>query len=217
MNGILRLARIFDRPARRIGQLASWVILPLIAMIMFDVITRKIDYVRVWIADMNLSWFNPIIFQDSEWHLHAVVVLLSFGYGYLMNAHVRVDIIREMLPRRGQAGVELIGLVVLGIPFLILITYFAVDFVAFSISQNEGSESLTGIPRRYIIKSFLVLGFVLLLCSFLATLLRLIVVFWGDEAVKAEAAGELHIFAHEDVEITAEALEADVAGEKDQP
>ncbi len=216
MNLMLRLARILARPPRTIGQLGSWVILPLIAVIMFDVITRKIDYVRVWMAELNLAWFNPIIFQDSEWHLHAILVLLSIGYGYTMNSHVRVDILRERLSRRGQAKVELIGLLVLGIPFLMLITYFAGEFVAFSISQNEGSESLTGIPRRYLIKSFLVIGFVLILCAFIATALRLVVVLFGDEAARKIADGELQIFAHWDIEAAAETPESDVAGRKDQ-
>jgi TRAP-type mannitol/chloroaromatic compound transport system permease small subunit len=217
VSRLLRIAAFFDWPARAIGKMSSWVILPLIGIIMFDVITRKIDFVRLWLANANLSWFNPIIFQDSEWHLHAVIVLLSFGYAYLMNAHVRVDIFREMVPRRGQAKLELFGLVALGIPFLILITYFAGEFVALSISQNEGSESLTGIPARYIVKSLLVVSFVLVLCSFLATVFRLVAWLWGNAATKAQAARELHIFAHEDVELEAEPLKSDLAAKKEQP
>lgn len=217
VSPLLRLAAFFDWPARAIGKLASWVILPLIVIIMFDVITRKIDFIRIWMANINLSWFNPIIFQDAEWHLHAIIVLLSFGYGYLMNAHVRVDIFREMAPRRMQAKLELFGLVVLGMPFLILITYFAGDFVALSISQNEGSESLTGIPARYIIKSLLVISFVLVLCSFLATLFRLLAWLFGSADSREQAAKELHIFAHEDIELEAEPIKADVAAKKGQP
>lgn len=217
MSRILKAAALFDWPARTIGKLSSWVILPLIAIIMFDVITRKIDFVRLWLANSNLSWFNPIIFQDSEWHLHAIIVLLSFGYGYLLNAHVRVDIFRELAPPRAQAKLELFGLVVLGIPFLVLITYFAGEFVALSISQNEGSESLTGIPARYIVKSLLVVSFVLVLCSFLATVLRLLGWLYGNAATKEQAAKELHIFAHEDVKLEAEPIQAELAAKKEQP
>ncbi len=200
MDGVLKLADLFDRPARALGKLAGWVLLPLIAIIMFDVITRKIDFIRVGMAELNWYWFNPIIFQDAEWHLHGIILFLSFGFGYLMNSHVRVDIFREMLPRRKQAWVEFWGLAIMGIPFLILITYFAYTFVALSFHQGEGSESLTGIPARYIIKSFMVLGFLLLLSSFLATILRIIVVLFGTEEEKTRAEKLLHIFPHEDVE-----------------
>ena len=165
---------------------------------MFDVITRKIDYFRLWLADMQLPWFNPIIFQDAQWHLHGIVLLLAFGFAYLKNAHVRVDIFREKLPRRGQAWVEFLGMVLLGIPFLLLISYFAFQFVEMSFHQNEGSESLTGIPKRYFIKSFMVFGFLLLLSSFIATALRLWVYLKGSPQDSAEAAeAQLEIFATE--------------------
>jgi len=101
-----------------------------------------------------------------------------------------------MLPKRGQIYVEFWGLLLLGIPFLLIISYFGFQFVALSFSQGEGSESLTGIPMRYIVKSFLLVGFVLLLFSFIATLLRLIVAIWSsDEATVHEAEDNLTIFA----------------------
>ncbi|MEO0671505.1 MAG: TRAP transporter small permease subunit [Pseudomonadota bacterium] len=197
MRGLLSLAAAFDWPARQFGKLAGWLIIPLILIIMFDVVTRKIDFLRIWIADQNLYWFNSIIFQDAEWHLHGIILLSTFGFGYLMNAHVRVDIFREMLSRRGQAKVEFFGLLVMGIPFLIVITYFAWQFVALSFSQNEGSESLTGIGARYIIKSFLIIGFALLLSAFIATLLRLTVALYGSPDDQRAAYQTLTIFAGE--------------------
>ncbi len=194
MDGILTLADLFDRPARALGKVAGWIMLPLIAVIMFDVITRKIDFIRVGMAEANISWFNPIIFQDAEWHLHGIILFLSFGFGYLMNAHIRVDIFRELLPRRKQAWVEFWGLVIMGIPYLLIISYFAFNFVALSWSQGEGSESLTGIPMRYIIKSFMLVGFLLLLSSFIATLLRLIVFLYGSPEDVEGAEEALEIF-----------------------
>ncbi|MEL6373200.1 MAG: TRAP transporter small permease subunit [Pseudomonadota bacterium] len=188
MQGLLKLANVLDAPARFLGKVGGWMIIPLIIIIMFDVVTRKIDAFRIWMADAQLAWFNPIIFQDAEWHLHGIILLMAFGFGYLMNAHVRVDIIREMLPRRGQAWVEFWGLLLLGIPYLLVITYYGYQFVALSFAQGEGSESLTGIPARYIIKSFLLIGFALLLMSFFATLFRLIATLFGsEEDVKAAA------------------------------
>jgi len=194
---LLRIADWLDWSARSLGKLGGWLILPLILIIMFDVITRRIDFVRIWMAELNLSWFNPIIFQDAEWHLHGALLLLSFGFGYLMNAHVRVDIFREMLPRRGQMLVEFWGLALLGIPFLVVISYFGAEFVALSYSQHEGSESLTGIPARYIIKSFLLVGFLLLLFSFVATLLRLMVALWSSNSeLVDEANGKLTVVSN---------------------
>ena len=215
MRGLLTLAQVFDWPPRQLGKLAGWLILPLIAIIMFDVITRKIDFVRIWIAEANIYWFNPIIFQDAQWHLHGIILLTTFGFGYLMNAHVRVDIFREMLPRRGQAKVEFWGLLIMGIPFLFVISYFAIQFVLLSYGQNEQSESLTGIGNRYIIKSFLIIGFVLLLFSFLATILRLIVAIWGTGEDRAAAYEVLDIFAEQGIEEEIEEFKSDIEDKRD--
>ena len=186
--------------------------LPLIAVIMFDVITRKIDFIRIGMAEMNLRWLNPIIFQDLEWHLHGVILFLSFGFGYLMNAHVRVDIFRELLSHRKQAWMEMIGLAVFAIPYLLLISYFAFRFLALSIAQGEGSESLTGIGMRYIIKSFMLVGFVLLWFSFLATIMRLVAYLFGDATTQHAAEGQLAIFAEsEELEKHRQELEAAAA------
>lgn len=198
MERLLNVADMFDRPSRAIGKIGSWFILPLIGIIMFDVITRKIDFFRILLAEANIAWFNPNIFQDSEWHLHAILLFTSFGYGYLMNSHVRVDIFRELLVKRKQAWIEFIGLTLMAIPYLLIITYFAYTFVALSFSQGEGSESLTGIGMRYIIKSVMVFGFLSLLAALLATWLRLFVFLFGDDDVRKKARDVIAVFAHSD-------------------
>lgn len=216
MRGLLTLAKIFDWPPRFFGKLVGWLIIPLILIIIFDVLTRRIDSVRIWIAEENIYWFNPIIFQDAQWHLHGILLLSTFGFGYLLNSHVRVDIFREMLPRRGQAKVEFWGLLIMGIPFLITISYFAVQFVLLSYDQNEQSESLTGIGNRYIIKSFLVIGFLLLLSAFIATILRLYVAIWGPEGDREAAYAELDIFSEQAIREEIEEFKSDIADQKDR-
>ncbi len=198
MERLLNVADMFDRPSRAIGKIGSWFILPLIGIIMFDVITRKIDFFRIALAEANIAWFNPNIFQDSEWHLHSILLFTSFGYGYLMNSHVRVDIFRELLVKRKQAWVEFIGLTLMAIPYLLIITYFAYTFVALSFSQGEGSESMTGIGMRYIIKSVMVIGFLSLLAALLSTWMRLFVFLFGEESIKKKALSVITVFAHSD-------------------
>ena len=199
MEALLKLADVLDRIPRTLGKLAGWIILPLIAIIMFDVITRKIDYFRIGLSELTWYWLiEPIKLQDMEWHLHGVLLLMSFGFAYLMNAHVRVDIFREKLSRRGQAWVEFMGLLVMAMPYLLLVTYFAFIFVKISIDQNEGSESLTGITHRYIVKSFTVVGFGLALSAVMATFIRLGVFLFGPLGLRLQAEKDLHIFAHEE-------------------
>lgn len=195
MDRLLNIADVLDRVARFAGKCAGFVVLPLIAVIMFDVITRKIDFLRIGMSQLSFYWLiEPIKLQDMEWHLHAIILMLSFGFAYLLNAHVRVDIFREMLSRRGQAWVEFWGVLLMAIPYLLLVIYFAFVFVKISFLQGEGSESLTGITHRYIIKSVMLIGFLLTLSAFAATFIRLCALLFGSHDHKEKAAVDLNIF-----------------------
>ena len=196
MATLLRLADVLDRISRGVGKLASWLILPLIAMIMFDVVTRKIDFIKAWSAQFTMEYGISVSFilQDLEWHLHGALLLLTFGYGYLLNAHVRVDIFREHLGRRRQAWLELWGLLFFGIPFLLVMIWFAWTMTSASWAQGEGSESQVGLGMRYIIKSFLVWGFFFALLATVATLFRCIAYLFGDYEDQAIAEDDLQFF-----------------------
>ncbi len=199
MDKLLKTAHVFDMLPRRIGMAAGWLVLPLIAVIMFDVITRKIDFLRIGMSELSFYYIiEPIKLQDMEWHLHGVLLLLSFGVGYLMNSHVRVDIFRDKLSKMTQAKLELCGLTILAIPFTMVVVYYAWIFVSISISQNEGSESLTGIPMRYIVKTSTLIGFTLLLLAYLSTAFRLVAYVFGDEAQREIADSQLMVFPDED-------------------
>lgn len=203
MGALLRAAGALDSIVRFIGKLAGWMIIPLIAVIMFDVITRKVDITRLYFSDFSINYGYSIstILQDLQWHFHAVLLLLTFGLAYLVNAHVRVDIFREMLSRRGQAWVEFVGMVVFGIPFLCLMIYFSFLLSDISYWQGEGSESLTGIPERWFIKSFMGFGFSILMMAVLATVVRLAALLFGDAEARAQAIEALEIFADNQEEL----------------
>ncbi len=197
MNKILKFSDTLDRIARRVGLAFGWIILPLIFVIMFDVITRKIDATRLYFSQYAVDYGFSVstILQDLQWHFHALLLMFSFGIGYLANAHVRVDIFREMLSRRKQGFMELIGLIILALPFLTLMIMFSFDMVALSWSQGEGSDSMTGIPMRYIPKSFMVLGFIVVLFAVLATMGRLIAYLFGNQEQQDHAIDGLEIFS----------------------
>ncbi|MGH1358759.1 MAG: TRAP transporter small permease subunit [Burkholderiaceae bacterium] len=219
MGFLLRLAGIFDSIARNAGRYASWVILPLIFMIMFDVVTRKLDVTRLWFSDLSIQWGGisvSTIFQDTQWHFHAILMMMTFAIGYLANAHVRVDIFRELLSKRKQAWVELVGLIVLAIPFVVVMINEAWQLTELAYSQGEGSESLTGIGKRWIIKSVVLIGFTLLLLAILATLLRLIAMIFGTDAERKEANAGLAIFPEDAGDLEAARLAAERALEEDE-
>jgi TRAP-type mannitol/chloroaromatic compound transport system permease small subunit len=173
MRGLLGLADGMERIVIAIGRAGAWLSVPLILVIMFDVITRKIQWTQQLILN---SWLHDYIsstkLQEWEWHLHTVLFLLALGFAYSRNAHVRVDLLREKLPSRTQVWIELIGCLFFLLPYVLVVLYFAWDFVVQAYVSNEVSSAMTGLGRRWIIKSFLLLGLGLALLAGLAMLLR---------------------------------------------
>jgi TRAP-type mannitol/chloroaromatic compound transport system permease small subunit len=218
MEGMLGAARRLDAISRRAGEWIGWIIIPLIVAIMFDVIARKLDFVKEYFADITVATGYSVSFllQDAQWHMHAVLLMFTFGFGYLANAHVRVDIFREMLGRRGQARLELFLLLILGLPFLAVMIRYSFELAWISFWQGEGSESLTGIGQRWIIKTAMLIGFLVLLAAVLATILRLVVDLYGDTEQQQAALDELAIFSDESDELEAARLEAERALEAEK-
>ncbi|MEO0680579.1 MAG: TRAP transporter small permease subunit [Pseudomonadota bacterium] len=211
MDGMLSAARRLDGVSRWIGKAIGWIIIPLIFTIMFDVITRKLDVTRLAFAEWTATsgYSVSTILQDMQWHFHAFLLMFTFGFGYLANAHVRVDIFREMLSRRGQARLEFWLLIILALPFLLVMIKYSFDLTSISFWQGEGSESLTGIGQRWFVKSAMVWGFVIALMAVLATILRLYATLYGDNAQQQTAMEELEIFSDASDELEAVRLEAE--------
>lgn len=211
--GLIRLAIAMDMGAKMralgdllagtavwVGKLASWIIIPLVFIIMFDVITRKIEYIKVRNAEITETYGFSVSFilQDFQWHLHGVLLLMTLGFGYIYNSHVRVDIFREAANRAGQVKIETFGLTILAIPFMIVMIGFSWDLFYASWRIGEGSESMVGLGMRYIIKSFLIWGFCIALMAALGTLIRCLLYTYGDYEEQAIAEDNIQFFTDND-------------------
>ena len=143
-----------------IGKLGAWLSLPLIAIIMFDIISRKFFVL------------GSTKLQEMEWHLHAALFLLALGYAYLKNSHVRIEVIRESFSTKLKALLEVIGVLIFILPYTGLIVWFGIDFVSRSYGMNEVSAALTGLSHRWIMKSFVPMGMAFLWLAGISVLLR---------------------------------------------
>jgi len=185
MSILLSFSRWFDWLVVGIGRMGAWLILPLVAVIVFDVVTRKIPWFYDAIATSVIApLLSSALLQELEWHLHAVLVLLVLGYAYSHNAHVRIDLLREKLAPRGQAWVEFIGLVLFFIPSILVFLYYGWSFVEFSYVQNERSNDSGGLGYRWVAKAFILIGFSLALLSGLSILFRKIIYLFGPSSLR---------------------------------
>jgi TRAP-type mannitol/chloroaromatic compound transport system permease small subunit len=165
-----RFSLHIDSLLNRIGEWISWVWLVLLLVIALNVVMRY------------LFSQGRIEFEEIQWHLYSIGFLFGLSYAYGNDAHIRVDVMREKWSLTTRAWIELYGIILLLLPFLFLVIWAAVPFIAYSWQTNEVSEAPGGLPYRFAIKSVLLIGFLLLLLSVLARLSRVWqFLFHGDE------------------------------------
>jgi TRAP-type mannitol/chloroaromatic compound transport system permease small subunit len=154
------LSRIVDPWLERIGRATSWLLLVLLIVIVLNVVLRY------------AFGEGRIEFEEIQWHLYSTGFLLGLGYTLKADAHIRVDVLHARLSLRARAWIELYGILLLLLPFIVLVLVFSVPFVASSWQLSEISVSPGGLPMRWVIKAMLPAGFVLLLIAALSRLSR---------------------------------------------
>lgn len=174
MRSLAKLSGILDFIVGSVGKLASFLFVPMMLVIVYDVIQRKITGANP--AFIETFFYIPsTLLQELEWHLHGVLFLMVLGYTYLRDAHVRIEIVRERLSTRKKIWLELAGVAFLLIPFCLFGISYGWSFAERSFVTNEVSSAQGGIPARWVIKSFIPLGFMLLMLSGISMLLKGIV------------------------------------------
>jgi len=167
--------RPVEKSVTALGRIGALLLLPLIAVIIFDVVTRRLPGIGPWLADTPVGpYITSIRLQELEWHLHGIIIFTAIGFALLRDTHVRIDILRQKLGVRGRAWVEVAGIALLIVPFTCVLLYFGWTFVARAWLSGEASPSMAGLSHRWIIKSFLLLGMGGLLIAALSVLGRMI-------------------------------------------
>lgn len=90
-----------------------WFIVALVVLVTTEVTLRHV--------------FNKPTLWGYELHvmLAASSYILAFAYTHKLRAHVRVDIIYDHLPPRGQALIDFLGTLLLFFPFIFLLCFTA--------------------------------------------------------------------------------------------
>lgn len=168
-----------------VGKVASVLFIPMMLLIFYDVTQRKYLEFNPGFADTALfQTLTSTKLQESQWHLHAILFLMCFGFAYMKDAHVRIELVRDKLRARTRVWIELLGCTLFVIPYCFLIYAYGYEFARKSYEINEVSSALTGLPFRFIIKSFLPIGFTVLGLAGLAVWLKCFVYLFGPPELR---------------------------------
>jgi TRAP-type mannitol/chloroaromatic compound transport system permease small subunit len=141
------------------GQLTSFLIVPLLFIVLYEVAMRYA--------------FNAPTVWGFEATAFAYGMHYMLGLSYMENAqgHVRVDIVTSRFPVKVQAVVMIIGYLIIFLPVFGLMTWGAIKFAHTAVVTNE-LNSTSWAPRIWPYKIVMALSFLLLLIQGLATMLK---------------------------------------------
>jgi len=156
---VLRFVQGLELIVKVFGILAAWICLALVLVVAGDVFARYLFRIgTVWL-------------QELHWHLLAPVALFGVSYALLSGEQVRVDVFYERFPAIVKRAIEVVGgLLLVGIG--LYVAWLSLPWVDMSWRRGEGSPNPGGLPYRFILKSLIPIGFLLLAIQGLAHALR---------------------------------------------
>lgn len=127
-------SNLIDRVSIATGRLTAW-----LTLIM--VITTFVIVVMRYAFDAYFVWL-----QEALVWMHASVFMLGAAYTLQHEAHVRVDVVYRRLSARGQAWVDLLGVLLFLLPMCVFLGAKSFDFTMTSWAMHEASREPGGLP-----------------------------------------------------------------------
>ncbi len=161
---------------RKIAETTAWLNVALILAILTSILWRY-------------GFHNALVFlEELIWHIYAIAFMFGIAYGITIDSHVRVDLIHMNLSRKKQHVIEIIGIVFLMLPCMWIVFDHSLSWVADSYRVDEHSSAPTGLPHRWIIKSFLPMSFALMIIATVSRLIQetLLLLHHGKEPVATD-------------------------------
>lgn len=146
-----------------VGQWTLWLVLGMIALVATNVALR-------YTLSLGSVWA-----QELEWHLLAALILLGISHALQRGDNVQVDVFYANYTPRRKYLVDLLSLGLLLAVSLIFIK-LSIPYVMQSFAIAEQSPDPGGIPMRWLIKSLIPIGYVLVVLQCLAAIGRRILI-----------------------------------------
>jgi len=164
MTALRAFSHCIDAISEAVGLGLRWVALLLIALGVVNVFGR---YLGAQIGFQLSS--NALL--EAQTQAFAVLFLLGASDLLRQDGHIRVDIVHSHLSARARAWIDLIGGLLVVIPFSLVMLVFGLDYVERSWSRLEVSPNPGGLPL-YPIKTLILVGFTLLLLQGLSQVIK---------------------------------------------
>lgn len=141
--GMIALADRIDRLISGIGRVAAWLIL-LVVLLQFTLVVAR------YLFGLGSIWLSETVI-----YAHAAVFMLAAAWTLRAEGHVRVDVFYADASPRTRAFIDLVGAILLLLPFMLVLLWLSVPYVARSWAILEHSQEASGLPLVYVLKTLI--------------------------------------------------------------
>ncbi len=151
-----------DSANARIGRSVAWLTLGMVLIYFLIVLLR-------YCFD-----FGSIAMQESVTYMHALVFMGAAAYTLQTDGHVRVDIFYSRWSVERRALIDLLGSLLLLLPFAGALLIFSWGYVEAAWGQRETSAEPGGLPWVYLLKTMILVMSVQLILQALSQMAKAI-------------------------------------------
>lgn len=149
-----------DRLTTGIGRAVAWFAL-VVVLLQFALVVAR------YLFGLGSIWASEAVI-----YAHAALFMLAAAWTLRAGGHVRVDVFYAEAGPRTKATVDLIGALLLLLPFALVLVWLSLPYTARSWAILERSQESSGLPLVFLLKTLIPLFAVLMALQGIAQAIR---------------------------------------------
>ena len=160
LQAMTTLADRIDRLTTAIGRAVAWLALAVVLLQFALVLAR-------YLFGLGSIWLTETVI-----YAHATLFMLAAAWTLSAGGHVRVDVFYAEASPRTRAKIDLIGALLLLLPFALMLTWLSLPYAARSWAILERSQESSGLPLVFALKTLIPLFALLMALQGIAQAIR---------------------------------------------
>ena len=156
------LADRIDRLTTAVGRAVAWLALAIVLLQFALVVAR-------YLFGLGSIWLTETVI-----YAHATLFMLAAAWTLRAGGHVRVDVFYAEASARTRAKIDLVGALLLLLPFALVLVWLSVPYAARSWAILERSQETSGLPLVFALKTLIPAFAVLMALQGIAQAIRAI-------------------------------------------
>ena len=158
-GALVRVIRGIDAISEWSGRIAAWLVIPLIAVLTWEILVRKVAQPTYWAFDLSYM-------------LYGALFMLGAAYTLYRGSHIRTDFLYQTWPVKVQASVDAFCYLFLFFPGIAIFLWLSADWAILSWQREERAMASAWMPALYPLKSVLPVALALLLLQGVSEFLK---------------------------------------------